>query len=157
VITALALTPADARRARAAALARLGQALALGRRDAHGARPEAALALHVDGARAELAFARMIGADLAEWSAYSPGDLGAIGSDVAGWQVRSTRYREGHLVIYPRDDPDARFALVVTNGFTYRAAGWIGGRDARRPQWWRQLRDDRYPAWCVPQNALLPF
>lgn len=156
MITALTLTPDDAKRARVVALARMGAALAVGRTPAYGA-GRAALALHIDGARAELAFARMIGADLTDWADFVNLDLASITGDVAGWEVRSTRYRAGRLIIHPRDNPARRFALVVTNGVTYRAAGWILAADARRAEWWQTLNPAQSAAWCVPQDALLPF
>jgi hypothetical protein len=157
VITAVTLSPADASRARIAALARMGQNLAIGRPPAYGA-DALDLGIEIDGARAEVAFARMIGADLdRQWSAYTSGSLTAIGSDVAGWQVRSTRWPNGHLIIHPRDHLDARFALVLTNGVRYLAVGWITAREARRPVWWRQLNHGQAAAWCVPQDQLHPF
>jgi hypothetical protein len=155
VATEWRLSAADASRARVAALARMGQNLVVGRADAYGARD--GLALHLDGARAELAFARMIGADLDRWAAYTSGALSAIEADVAGWQVRSTRHPNGHLIIHPRDDPGARFALVTHNGVIYRAAGWMLAADAHRPEWWRQLAAGQAAAWCVPQRWLRPF
>lgn len=157
MITTVTLSRADASRARIAALARMGQNLAIGRPPAYGA-DTLDLAIEIDGARAEVAFARMIGADLdSQWAAYTSGSLTAIGSDVAGWQVRSTRWPNGHLIIHPRDHLHARFALVITNGVRYRAAGWITAREAHRPQWWRQLNYGQAAAWCVPQDQLHPF
>lgn len=149
------LSPDDARRARVAALARVGQNMVTGRAPAYGAKRS--IGLDIDGTRAELAFARMLGVPLDQWAAYTSGALDAIRSDVAGWQVRSTRHRHGHLIIHPRDDRAARFALIVTNGVVYRAAGWIVAGDAHRPEWWQQLNAAQAAAWCVPQADLRPF
>lgn len=154
MIDTVQLTRADATLARVVALARLGQALALNRVDTNGGHPS--IANHVDGARAELAFARMLGADLGEWTSYTNGQLDALPEDVAGWEVRTTRYPHGHLIIHPTDAPGRPFALVLSDGRTYRAAGWIFGIEARRDKWWRSLQPGR-PAWCVPQSALRRF
>ena len=151
------LSAADASRARVVALARIGQNLALHRPNTDGGRY--AIGQHIDGARAELAFLRMIGADLAQWAAYTntSRSLAAIGADVAGWEVRSTRHRDGHLLVHPRDVPGTRMALVTTNGVLYRAPGWIMAEDGRRPEWWRELSRADGACWCVPQSALRPF
>lgn len=154
MIDTVQLTPADATLGRVIGLARLGQAIALNRPNTYGETPS--IAQHVDGTRAELAFARMVGADLSEWADYTSGDLRGLGPDVAGWEVRATRCQHGHLIIHPRDDPGSPFVLVLVDGRTYRAAGWIFGIEARRDKWWRSLQPGR-PAWCVPQSALRRF
>jgi hypothetical protein len=161
VITEVTLSPADVRLARTVALARHGAALALGRRDSVPTGSDVrGFRLHVEGARGEIAFARMLGVDvLADWVDFVNCDLASTTGDVAGWEIRATAYRTGCLIIRPRDKPEPRYALLTTDGrrLAYRAAGWITGGDARRPEWWRNLDGFGPYAWCVPQTALCPF
>jgi hypothetical protein len=83
-------------------------------------------------------------------------------SDVSTWQVRSTSYADGHLIVRPRDEKipnHVRVALVVVDICTANAffggelVGWTTFGEARAKQWWREDKN----AWWVPEKALRKF
>ena len=106
--------------------------------------------IHVDGAEAELAVAKYLGI---EWvpslERQREGE-----HDVGELEVRSTRWRNGHLMLHPPDPDDAWFVLVISMPPRFRLAGCIRARDGKRDEWWRAT--DRAAYW-VPQSALLPM
>lgn len=127
------------------------QGMARGRPLAFGADPEAAWSIHIEGACAELAVAK------ATNSYWEPvwAQTDDQRDDIEGWQVRSTPRRSGCLLIHQTDPDEARFVLVVGTAPTFRIAGWIVGREAKRLEFWRT--DTGRPAFFVPQSALQPF
>ena len=83
---------------------------------------------------------------------------GIHGDDPGGWAIRSTPWRQGHLVVNESELPEAdakRFVLVVGHWPTFDIVGWMHGRDARRDEWWRP--HERPASWWVPQSALQPL
>ena len=69
-------------------------------------------------------------------------------------EVRTTRYPSGKLSIRDRDDPECLYLLMVASGLTYRAAGWMEGRDL--------LLCPVETSWAAPnpaaaQSELLPL
>lgn len=78
---------------------------------------------------------------------YAPADVGLH------YQVRSTRYVDGHLIVHPDDPLDHRFVLVIVLDDTrYDVAGTVFGREAAR----RELVRDRRGGvgWWVPRASL---
>lgn len=70
-------------------------------------------------------------------------------------EIKTTRFKDGHLIVQP-NDPDARYVLVIEDGWgVHRIAGWLERDAARRVEWWR--KDVRYPAYFVPQKSLKPI
>lgn len=74
--------------------------------------------------------------------------------DVAGFQVRQTVHKTGHLIIRPKDPDDHVYILIVGEFPIYRPVGYYRGADAKfkgtHSPWWKGDR------WEVPQ-PLLPL
>ena len=142
-------------------VARLRQAdnEAKGRGDAHGAR--GGLQRHIEGAMAELAFARMAGVDLSGWQSFvDTGDLRSIPYDVAGCQVRSTTHPAGRLIIHPADITGhglQPYVLILAKPPWFKAAGWVYAVEADRREWWDQPAAGQAAAFFVPQADLNPW
>lgn len=137
------LTAAQLERADDVARRRHADAVAAGRPPSHGCLPEDALRRHVEGARGELAAAVHLGID---WDGYE------AAGDVGSYQVRSTRYSSGCLLLHDWDAPDAPFILVTAEGgsvFTLR--GWIFGHEGCDARFWK---NGPRPCYWVPQGAL---
>lgn len=82
-----------------------------------------------EGALAEVAAAK--GLNL-YWSA---GSFGA--PDVGGlYDVRSTPYATGHLVIYPKDESERKFILAVGADAHWELRGWLYARECKQAQYW---------------------
>jgi hypothetical protein len=134
----------------------------------HGAArydPTASRQLHRDGAQCEAAVLVAQTPELRRqglvpwrcWQAFDPAaDPRTIRGDVDGWEVRSTRRRSGCLIVQADDDPGARFVLVVNQCPDFLIMGWLYGRDAKRPQWWRRPPAVPSAAYFVPPAALHP-
>jgi len=114
-----------------------------------GARPNN-LAQDINGAAAEIAFARAIGADL------SQSNTPDQGPDVAGYHVRSTDWPQGKLIVRPGESPDNDYVLLVGFGLTWRIVGSIRGREAMQPKFHSRLQNGRPDCFMVPQAALQP-
>ena len=124
-----------------------------GRRDAYGCTQGAKA--HTQGAQAELAFAVMAGLPLHQWTAYTTGSLAALPGDVAGYQVRSTTYRTGKLLIHPHDPDDAPVALIINAAPRFTTPGWLPAMAiGKQDQWWPGPNRAR-PCFAIPQSALL--
>lgn|SRR5258708_9915669 len=127
------------------------------RPDAYGAR--AGAGLHRQGAQAELSLTIMGGFPLSAWASYvETDDLKSIPADVGGFQVRSTTYRSGCLLLHPADRDEALFAFIINHCPVFTAAGWIRAGEAKaHREWWQQRNPRQAWAWFVPQSALKPF
>jgi hypothetical protein len=102
----------------------------------------------INGAAAEVAFARVLGVPPVLSVSPDPGP------DVAGFHVRSTSLSNGHLIIRPGEAKDNRYVLLVGQGTDWRVIGTIAGRDAVRPEFWRP-KDARPGCYMVPQSQLV--
>jgi hypothetical protein len=131
--------------------------LRLGRTPTHHQPRERVLWDDLQGIHSEMAHAALRGVP------YHPGDeLDSRTGDVAGDHVRATLHHSGHLALYPEDDPSARFVLWVGHGARWELAGWLRAQDGQQPRYWRTPTDGqhppvRFPAYYVPQAALLPW
>lgn len=101
---------------------------------------------HIEGALAECAFAKYLNV---YWSK-RPYPL----PDVYDSEVRSTPYLSGVMAIDPIDKDDRKYYLLTGINGSYTIRGWLYGKDCKRPEWWRKLRQDRPECFCVPQSAL---
>ena len=78
--------------------------------------------------------------------------------DVGPLWVRSTNLVNGSLILRTHDtaDDDPWVLAYVAPDYSYGlACGWILGREAKRPLYWRS--DVRSPAWFVPRGSLRAF
>lgn len=145
------LTDYELRLGAAVGVERQLEALRLGRQHRHGFAGEG-WDIHIEGALAELAFAK---ARAVFWDAVvrRPEDLDG---DVGSAQIRSTKRPSGCLIVH-KDDPDSAAFVLITqeNPRTYSFRGWLRGRDAKQQRWWRT--DTGRPAFFVPQGYLRPM
>jgi len=105
-------------------------------------------AVDIEGAGAELCVAKWLGL---YWNAVvnNPEQLAG---DVGKYQVRHTQRMDGSLIVRDKDKDDAVFILVVGAYPTYVIIGWTTGGKAKQREY---LRGNEYPAYFVPQDALL--
>lgn len=75
------------------------------------------------------------------------------GDDVGQYQVRTTTYESGHLVLNNNDSDDKPYILVVANNGVGKIHGWVYGREGKKPDFWTD-KSGRGPAYYVPQSAL---
>lgn len=108
---------------------------------------------HIEGACAELAFAKLIDR---YWDASQSRFRNSNGGDVGGIQVRSTIEEDGHLILRPHDRDEDAFVLVVGCAPRFRIVGWARARDAKRPEFVRDPGGRGRPCWWIPQSALRP-
>lgn len=78
------------------------------------------------------------------------------GDDVGIYQVRSTKYETGHLVLNKADDPNKAFILVTVNSGVGKLRGWLWARDGQQDRYW-QDKSGRGGAFYIPQSDLLPM
>ena len=107
--------------------------------------------IHVEGAAAELAFARFR-------NLYWSGSVNTFrqGGDVGPVQVRCRSQSHFDLIVRDGDRDEDVFVLVTGAIPRFEIVGWIRGGDAKQPQW-RQEHGGRPSAFFVPQSALQPF
>ncbi|MFO0957260.1 MAG: hypothetical protein U0800_07300 [Isosphaeraceae bacterium] len=101
----------------------------------------------IDGAAAEVAFARALG--LAPSMSISPDP----GPDVGDYHVRSTSWPNGRLIVRPGEGGDHLYVLVVGRGREWRVIGTIVGGDALKPEFWA-APNGRPGCYMVPQSRL---
>jgi hypothetical protein len=127
------------------------QARRRARPDTHGkdvSKMDGGWGLHIEGAAAEMAVAKMRGAYWdGVWS-----EIDRERDDVAGIQVRSTTRNNGCLILHPSDNDRDLFYLAVGMAPTFRIAGMIRAAHGKREEFWRT--DTGRPAFFVPQSAL---
>lgn len=122
------------------------------RKGAHGFNRTDFWELDVEGLLAEAAVAKGLGIY------YAPvtGALDtALGDVLPGIQVRSTKYKNGSLLIHKTDADDDKFLLVTGAQGSYDVRGWIVGSEGKRQEYWK-LYKERGAFW-VPQSALNPL
>ena len=129
--------------------ARQDDAVRRGLKDKYGFQGDP-LEIHVNGARGEIGFAKVVGAP---WRS-SVGTFKS-GHAVGKLQVQTRSRHDYELIVRPEDRPveSEPFVLVLGNFSLFAVIGWIIGRDARRDEW-RQTHANRPVAWFVPQEAL---
>jgi hypothetical protein len=121
----------------------------------HGIRPEVEWQADIEGILGEYALAKYFG------KFWSPvvGHLDTDEGDVHGYQVRTTPWRNGCLVINKKD-PDADIFILMTGenttGRRWMPRGWLRGADGKLQEYWEAKQKDRF-AFFVPQEKLNPM
>lgn len=104
---------------------------------------------HIEGALAELAFAKHFGL----WFDHGIGKFGT--KDVGEYGIRSTKYKDGCLILRSRD-PDGKYVLVTGEYGKYKIIGWIEAADCRKDEYLKESNCGG-KAWFVPQSKLHKF
>ena len=143
------LTPGDVAFAATEATARFNYNRAKGNDASRGAAPTwvEQVAREISGCLGEIAIARW--QDKFPFSLFSERKMG----DVGEFEVRTTAYSSGKLLIDPTDDPQRKY-LLVTLPSHYRAniCGWMYGYEAQEEKYFDQKM--RMPCYAVPQQFL---
>lgn len=101
----------------------------------------------IESCGAEFAVSKAIGL---HWDAVPPPEsLSSLRGDVQNIEVRSTKHKDGHLIVHDRDKDDRPFVLVRGTMPDYEIAGWIYARDAKQQRFARPIRNGNY-AYFVP-------
>jgi hypothetical protein len=150
-VTIVTLSVAEVALAAGVGVRRQCSAILNRRSSAHGDRGAADWQLHIEGALAEFAVAKHLGL---YWSG-AHDDLRA--DDVGQYQVRSTKYADGMLVLHPPDPDERPFILVTGRNGEYALRGWVLGREGKRDEWWGDRWNTGRPAFFVPGEALHPM
>lgn len=120
-------------------------------KNAHGYKGALGLDIHIEGAAAEMAYCKARGV---YWSAgVNTFKAADVGRKV---QIRSTKLKDGCLIVRESDHDDHYYVLVVGQIPTFEVVGWMLGRDAKRPEW-KRSPEGREEAFFVPQNKLKKF
>jgi hypothetical protein len=144
----IVLTEEEVRKAERVAESRQSENLKNARSDRYGADPRDGIRLHKIGAKGELAVAKWLGRD---WD----GNLNDFSAaDVGDYQVRTTKYDRGSLILHPADNDRDIFFLVINGDPEYKIAGWIRATDGKEDRYWKDLSGDGRHAYFVPQRAL---
>lgn len=111
-------------------------------------------ATDINGAAAEMAVAKHLGV---YWNPrvanlQNGDDYKAL--DVAGWQVRSTIYPSGHLIIRENDPDGQQYIFVVSTAPTFRLVGTFCSTDAKRDEF-KYTDGQGFEYWRVPQERML--
>lgn len=106
---------------------------------------------HIEGACAEFAAAKALGEEWRPQTEELDDDVGDLG---AGRQIRSTTRPNGRLIVHEADADDHKFLLAIVLLPDVKLAGWLYGREAKRPEFWADPSKKNRPAFFVPQSAL---
>jgi hypothetical protein len=117
------------------------------RRDAYGAERGDGWGNHIEGAAGELAVAK-------QRRAYWAGEGVFRGDDVPGLQVRTRSEHRYELIVRPDDCDAAIFVLVTGRAPHFDVRGWITGAEAKQPEFWKAIANDRPAAYFVPATRL---
>lgn len=102
------------------------------------------------GCLAELALAKYLGV---YWTG-----LAKVGAnDVGRYEVRTTAWDNGCLMLQPKDRDEAQYVLVTGSRYLWTIHGWCYGYEGKREEWWKVPTNGYGPCFNVPQDALRPL
>lgn len=122
------------------------------RRQTRGLAPELSEDFHILGAFGELAVARIL-------NIYPGFILNTFkGPDLEpDIQVRTTRHKNGRLIMTADDPPFHKYVLVTGDAPELDIVGWIWGYEGQDEKWLTDPKNNRPPAYFVPRDALKPI
>ena len=149
MVTNIKMSPGDVAYATTEAIARFNFNRAIGNQNYRGSAPTCVeqLAREVSGCLGELAIGRWM--DIYPFSVFEERKMG----DVGEFEVRTTAYVTGKLILTKDDNPERKYLLVTLP--TYDSAnivGWMWGYEAQVEQHWDEKM--RMPAYMVKQEFL---
>ena len=145
------LSPGDVAYASTEAVARFNYNRAKGNDASRGAAPTwvEQVAREISGCLGEIAIAR--------WQDKFPFSLfeDRKDGDVGEFEVRTTAYQTGKLLIVPDDNPERKYLLVtLPSHYTANIVGWMHGYEAQDPKYFDPKM--RMPCYAVTQDKLHP-
>lgn len=145
------LTQAEIEIAAAVGRLRRVESIRQGLIPAHGFDGHGYWDIDIEGAGAELAYAKSRGR---YWGGCVNTFKGAdVGTNV---QIRSTKRKDGCLIVRDDDPEDHYFVLVTGEIPKFRVVGWMLGEDAKQERWAKEP-NGRERAYFVPQGELNRF
>ena len=102
----------------------------------------------IEGALGECAVAKALNIYWAGMGIKNGGDVGEL-------QVKTTRLKNGRLIVKKENESNARYILVVGEMGEYELKGWLWGHEAKQPEYWvEKSAKIWHPAYFVPQDKL---
>lgn len=148
-IVSITLTEEEIEIAKDAGVRRQKNAVVKNIMDAHGFSGDG-LRIHQQGCIAEYATAKWLNVDWVDFSV----DFKELTYDVGEFQIRSTDFKYGRLLLHHDDPDDQIFILVRIDRMpTIDLVGWIIGKHGKREVWWDELLKNR-PCFIVPNREL---
>jgi len=148
-LVVIKLSPGDVAFATNEAAARFNYNRAKGNDASKGAAPTwvEQVAREISGCLGEIAVARWV--DKFPFSLFSERKQG----DVGEFEVRTTAYSTGKLLIVPDDNPERKYLLVtLPDHYTANIVGWMPGYEAQDPKYFDEKM--RMPCYAVRQEFL---
>lgn len=154
-MTTVRLTPYEVLHAADAGCARNVSAMR-DRRPLERGRVDLGFERHIVGAIGEYAVCRVLNI---HWQPVVGKPDTEIG-DVMGLQVKSTTNRNGPLIVRKHDPASFPYILAIVmqeqGCLAVNVVGWLGGEDAKVPEYWREEGGYVHrAAYFVPHDALL--
>lgn len=114
------------------------------------------LGIDKQGALAEMAVAKALGRawdgkffEISDWLKWRE-----VGNDVSGLEIRSTKHKNGRLIVHPKDKQFAKFVLVIAHDESkYELKGWAYGLECQRPEYFADVGYGR-PCYYAPREIL---
>lgn len=107
--------------------------------------------LHIEGAAAEIAFARAV-------NIFFPATVNdSKNPDVGQVQVRNRYLHQYELPFRKGDDPQWPYVLITGKIPNFRVWGWLYGHEMQREEWWKDPGEREAPAYFAPHSALHPL
>ena len=148
--TEVKLTIEDLFTAAHAGVLRRLSAIANNRKHIFGDGPEDLWGNDIESCIAEMLVSRSFNVS---WRPYAA-DPNVIKADVGdNIQVRSTKRKDGCLIMHKKDKDDQYFVLVTGSGLNMKIKGWIKCADGKKQKFWRDNVPN--PAYFVPQSELI--
>lgn len=151
MVIEIKLSPGDVAYASTEAVARFNYNRAKGNDASRGAAPTwvEQVAREISGCLGEIAIARW--QDKFPFSLFEDRKKG----DVGEFEVRTTAYQTGKLLIVPDDNPERKYLLVtLPSHYTALIHGWMYGYEAQVPEYFDHKM--RMPVYAVTQDKLHP-
>jgi len=105
----------------------------INKKDAYGFKGDGKK-IHIQGARAELSVALALKQDWADFKEDYTSIMADVGDNI---QVRSTDYKDGNLLVHPKDKDNQVFVLVKSHNYPeMEISGWVLGKDAKKKEFW---------------------
>lgn len=120
-----------------------------GLNNAYGLHDDPQQQADISGAACEMAVAKLLNK---YWSA-GVGTFHAADVD-REIQVRSTRHKNGRLILRIKDNPRHVYYLVIDNSPAFDVVGYVRGETIMTPQYLTSFGIDRPQCWAVPQERL---
>lgn len=86
------------------------------------------------------------------WEPATNQPLADLPGDVGTYQVRSTCWPNGQLIIHQRDKANVPYILAIVNNNTITLKGWLYGHEAKQVGEQREHHD-----YWIPQQSLHPM